>query len=105
MNEYQRVDLLVKILEGDNAKAFAMKTGIPESSLCRIRKGQGKPASYYDKILASYPQVRSQWLYAGTGEPLKERNEKGEILKKVESLERDVKKLTKLVEQLLGGAS
>lgn len=97
MNEHERIDLLVKMLEGDNAKVFASKTGIPESSLCRLRRGQGRPASYYERITAAYPQVRNKWLYSGIGEPLKEKNEKGEVLQKIESLEREVKKLAALV--------
>ena len=104
MNEHERIDLLVKILEGDNAKAFAIKSGIPESSLCRIRKGQGRPSSYFGRIIGAYPQVRKQWLYTGAGEPLKEKSEKGEMLRKIEGLEREVKRLASLVERLVNGA-
>lgn len=99
MKENERIDLLVKILEGDNAKAFATRTGIPPSSLCRVRKGQGKPASYFGRILDAYPEVRKTWLYTGDGEPLKEKSERGEILQKIERLEREVRRLSSLVEK------
>jgi len=99
MKENERIDLLVKILEGDNAKAFATKTGIPPSSLCRVRKGQGKPASYFGRILDAYPDVRKGWLYTGDGEPLKEKSERGEILQKIERLEREVRRLASMVEK------
>jgi len=101
MNEHQRIDSLIKILEGDNAKAFATKTGIPESSLCRLRKGKGRPASYFDKVLSAYPVVRKRWLYFGTGEPLKEKDEKGAVLLKLESLEKEVKRLSSVIERLV----
>ena len=100
MKENERIDLLVKILEGDNARAFATKTGIPPSSLCRVRKGQGKPASYFGRILDAYPEVRKVWLYTGNGEPLKEKSERGEILQKIERLEREVRRLASLVEKM-----
>lgn len=99
MKENERIDLLVKILEGDNAKAFATKAGIPPSSLCRVRKGQGKPASYFGRILDAYPEVRKTWLYTGDGEPLKEKSERGEILQKIERLEMEVRRLASLVEK------
>ena len=100
MTEHERIDTLVKILEGDNAKAFSAKTGIPESSLCRIRRGDGKPSSYYDRILSAYPVVKKNWLYFGKGEPLKDSGEKGEILKKLDRLEMEVKRLASLVEKM-----
>lgn len=101
MNEYERLDLLVKILAGDNAKLFSGRTGIPESSLCRLRKGQGRPVSYFDRVLSAYPEVRKQWLYFGTGEPLKESNEKGEVILKLERLEKEVKRLSSIIERLV----
>lgn len=100
MNEYERIDYLVKVLEGNNAKAFCIKTGIAEASLSRVRKGNGRPAAYYGRIVTAYPQVRKQWLYSGAGEPMKEKKEKGEVLQKIESLEREVKRLSSLIEKM-----
>ena len=101
MNEYERIDYLVKTLEGNNAKAFAVKTGIPEASLCRIRKGIGRPSSYFARIVIAYPQIRKQWLYTGVGEPMRSEMEKGEILRKIEGLEKEVKRLASLIEKTL----
>lgn len=101
MREEERIDTLIKILEGNNAKAFSIKTGIPESSICRVRKGIGRPAAYYGRIIVAYPQVNKTWLYTGAGEPLKEKREKGEVLKKIESLEKEVKRLTSLIEKMV----
>jgi len=104
MNEFERIDYLVKILEGNNAKAFCIKTGIAEASLCRVRKGRGRPAAYYGRIVAAYDQVRKQWLYSGTGEPLKEKKEKGEIIQRLDSLEKEVKRLASLIEKMVKSA-
>ena len=101
MTPSERIDTLVKMLEGNNAKVFADKTNIPPSSLCRVRRGIGKPETYFDRIVKAYPQVRKQWLYSGIGEPLKEKKERGEVLAKIESLEKEVKRLAGLVEELL----
>lgn len=101
MTPSERIDTLVKMLEGNNAKAFAEKTSIPTASLSRVRKGIGRPETYFGRILSAYPNVRKQWLYSGTGEPLKEKKEKGEVLAKIESLEKEVKRLAGLIEELL----
>lgn len=71
MTASERIDFLVGMLEGNNGKAFAQKTGIIESVLSHIRNGKGKerPKSYYPRILAAYPQVNSDWLVAGIGKP------------------------------------
>lgn len=101
MTESERIDLLVKLLEGNNAKAFCVRAGIPEASLSRVRKGKGNPPSYYDRILTAYPQVNKKWLYSGAGEPLMERREKSEILMKIDSLEKEVRRLADLIEKMM----
>lgn len=101
MTPSERIDHLVRMLEGNNARVFAEKTNIPPSSLCRVRKGIGNPETYFNRILAAYPQVRKQWLFSATGEPLKEKKEKGEVLAKIESLEKEVRRLAGLIEELL----
>ncbi len=100
MTGSERIDLLVKILEGNNAKAFCLKANIPEASLSRVRNGRGNPSAYYGRIIAAYPQVNKRWLYSGAGEPLKEKKEKGEILQRLDSLEKEVKRLASLVEKM-----
>ena len=101
MNETERIDFLVKVLEGNNAKAFATKTAIPEASLSRARKGKARPGAYFERILTAYPQVNKIWLFSGDGEPLKENKEKGEILQRIDGLEKEVKRLASMVEMLV----
>lgn len=100
MTEHERIDVLVKLLEGNNAKAFCEKAGIPEASLSRVRRGRGRPETYYERILTAYPQVSRKWLFSEEGEPIKGMNEKGEILVKIESLEREVRRLAQAVEEM-----
>lgn len=100
MNESQRIDYLIRLLAGNNARVFADMAGIRTDSLSRIRNGKGKPSLYFEKILAAYPEVERDWLYYGTGEALKGEREKGEILAKLESLEREVARLATLLESV-----
>ena len=100
MNESQRIDHLIKLLAGNNARVFANVTGIRTDSLSRIRNGKGKPSLYFEKILAAYPEVERDWLYYGTGEALRGEKEKGEILAKLESLEKEVARLATLLESV-----
>ena len=100
MKENERLDYLVNVLAGGNARRFAEKTGIRPDSLSRARKGINHPTSYFERVLSAYPDVSRVWLYDGVGEPLYSTMEKGEILKKLESLERDVKRLTRMVEKI-----
>lgn len=100
MEGNERIDYLIKVLEGNNARKFADKTGIPPDSLSRARNGITNPSTYFTKILKAYDQVRSWWLLTGEGEPLYEDVEKGEVLMKVEALEKEVRALRKAIEKL-----
>lgn len=101
MNESQRIDYLIKLLAGNNARVFANVAGIRTDSLSRIRNGKGKPSLYFERILSAYPEVERDWLYYGAGDALRGEKEKGEILAKLESLEREVARLAGMVEELL----
>lgn len=98
MNEYERLDYLIKVLSGNNARDFALKAGIRPDILSRVRNGRGNPSYYFERILAAFPDIEREWLYTGAGHPTKEQREKGEILSKLESLEREVRRLSELVE-------
>lgn len=100
MNESERLDYLIKVLCGNNARDFASKAGIRPDSLSRVRNGKGTPSFYFERILAAFPDVEREWLYTGIGAPMREQREKGEILEKIESLEREVRRLAALVEWL-----
>ena len=101
MKENERLDYLIKVLSGDNARSFAEKAGIRPDSLSRARSGKGRPSYYFGRILDAFPQVDRDWLYTGVGDPLKETKEKGEIIDRLVSLQEEVRKLSGMVEKLL----
>ena len=101
MEENERLDYLIKVLCGNNARSFAEKAGIRPDSLSRARNGKGRPSYFFGRILEAFPQVDRDWLYTGAGEPMKETKEKGEILTRIESLEKSVAKITKLLDKLI----
>ena len=101
MEENERLDYLIKVLSGNNARSFAEKAGIRPDSLSRARSGKGRPSYFFGRILEAFPQVERDWLYNGVGEPLKETKEKGEIIDRLASLQKEVRKLSGMVEKLL----
>ena len=100
MTEAQRIDYLVSVLEGGNAKAFAEKAGINQQAVTNLRQGRYRIDRFVAKILAAYPDVDDKWLVTGEGEPLHSIREKGEVLRKVDSLEREVRRLARLIEKM-----
>lgn len=100
MTESERVDYLIKVLCGNNARNFALKAGIRPDSLSRVRNGKGTPSFYFERILAAFPDVEREWLYTGAGVPLIREREKGEILAKLDALEKEVKRLNEMVARL-----
>ena len=101
MTDAQRIDYLVSVLEGGNAKAVADKAGIHQQSVTGLRQGRYRVDRFVARILAAYPDVDDKWLVTGDGEPLRSVREKGEALRKVESLEKEIVRLSGLVEELL----
>lgn len=97
MNEYQRLDYLIKVLAGNNARAFALKAGIRPDVLSRVRNGKGNPSFYFERILGAFPTVSRDWLYTGDGAPLMEEREKSEVIARLEALEKEIRKLELLV--------
>jgi hypothetical protein len=102
MKEPDRIDYLVKMLAGNNAKLFAEKCDIDPKAISNMRHGLQKIGSYAERIHAGYPEVSIDWLLTGKGKALRTDTEKGEVLKKMESLEKEVRRLSKLVEKLVG---
>lgn len=100
MTPAERISFLVYDLEGGNAKHFADKCNIPPASLSRIRNGKAEPGAYYPRILNAYPDVRRAWLVEGIGEPYKSQKDKGELVKKIEGLEKEVRGLREAIEKL-----
>ena len=102
MTESERVDYLIKVLSGNNARNFASKAGIRPDSLSRARNGRGNPSFYFERILRAFPDVSREWLYTGIGEPVKD--DESEILRRLTSLEGDVRRLREMVELLVESA-
>jgi len=100
MTAAQRIDHLVMVLEGGNAKRFGEKAGISPQSVSSLRHGKYRIAGFAERILSAYPEVNPEWLTSGEGEPLLAEIEKGEILRKVESLEKEIRRLSELVDGL-----
>jgi len=95
MTGAERVDHLIKTLEGNNAKRFADRTGINTSSLCHLRKGRSRLDNYVDRICLAYPQVNREWLVSGLG------NSGIDIRQKTsEEYEREIRRLNDLVRVL-----
>lgn len=97
MNEHERLDYLIKVLAGNNARAFALKAGIRPDVLSRVRNGKGNPSFYFERILGAFPSVSRDWLYMGDGAPLMEEREKSEVIARLEALEKEIRKLELLV--------
>lgn len=104
MNESERLTYLVDRLEGGSAIRFATKVGIDPATLSRARNGKGRPSAYFAKIEAAYPEVRKEWLYTGAGMPLVGDEEKGEIVKRLEALENEVRRLSRLIESSINSS-
>ena len=101
MTESERIDYLIRVLAGNNARNFALKAGIRPDSLSRVRNGKGTPSFYFERILAAFPSVEREWLYTGTGDAIMEQREKGEILARLDSLEKEVRALRDLLERVV----
>lgn len=101
MTDSERIDYLIKVLSGDNARNFALKAGIRPDSLSRVRNGKGTPAFYFERILAAFPDVEREWLYTGAGEPIKEQKVKNEIIARLDSLEIEVRAVRELLERIV----
>ena len=96
MTDAERIDHLIKILEGDNAVVFSKKCGIPTASLSRARNGKANARFYFPKILKAYPSVRMEWLYEENGEPL----QKSDLMNKIDDLEKEIRRLADIMQEL-----
>lgn len=67
MTEGERLEFLIKQLEGGNLTEFSRKTGIIKSTLSRIKSGQLRIRSKVDAIIRVYPMVEREWLETGNG--------------------------------------
>lgn len=97
MDGRERIDYLIRVLEGNSARSFALKAGIRPDVLSRVRNGRGTPSFYFDRILLAYPEVSREWLYDGKGLPLVSEREKSEVIARLDALEKEIRKLESLI--------
>lgn len=95
MTESERIDYLVKVLEGDNARRFADKAGINPATLSKIRKGTFHVARFADRICSAYPNVNKEWLVVGIGD-----SGVSVRTKTPEDYEREIKRLNDIIDVL-----
>lgn len=69
MTEAERLNLLINVLEGNNAAEFARRIGVQESAMSRMRSGQYGIQKKVNAILKAYPAVNRDWLETGEGYP------------------------------------
>jgi transcriptional regulator with XRE-family HTH domain len=71
INSTDFIKRLKKVIDyyGESASSFAVKIGVPRSSISHILSGRNKPSlEFILKILASYPEVELYWLLNGKGQ-------------------------------------
>lgn len=106
MTESERIDYLIKSLEGDNARRFSDATGIPTPRISKMRNGEQRIWAYIDKICTAYPQVNREWLVNGTGKSGLESTQKTpaeyeEEIRRLKDLVRTLKKELKLNQKVI----
>ena len=69
MTEPERLNFLIKVLEGNNAAEFARRIGVTESAMSRMRSGQYGIKKKINSIILAYPAVNRDWLETGEGYP------------------------------------
>lgn len=111
MTEAQRLDYLIKVLERDNAKAFAEKIGVSQKTVSYMRHGKRSIAIHADKVCRAYPQVKKEWLLTGRGKSgLPESKAPSDYEKELERLNKIIDNLVEenkmqraMIEKLLKG--
>ena len=97
MKESERIDYLVSRLAGNNAKLFATKCGIDPKAISNIRHGKQRILSYSDRIAKGYPEVSMDWLLTGKGRPIKTDEERPEILRRLDAIEKRLGRIEKII--------
>lgn len=110
MTTPERIDYLVKTLAFDSGKVFAQKCGVPETSLSKWRNGARTPShAALEKILATYPSVRREWLYDGTGDPVETHRiqltpgEAADVAARLERLEKMIGDVVEILRDIRDG--
>lgn len=71
INRIQKIIQLKKL----NSSAFADKVGVPRSTISHILSGRNNPSlEFIQKVLDTFPEIRTEWLVRGDGHMLKATN-------------------------------
>jgi hypothetical protein len=100
MKPEERISYLVDTLEGGNAKRFSEKTGICPQSVSALRHGKYGIGRFVQRIADAYPEVSVRWLKTGEGEPTKHKAEKSRLEAKIDTLAKEVMRLSKMIEKM-----
>ncbi len=82
MKEFKnRLEYIIKNLEGGSGRRLSRKTGIPETSVREYRKGikTDPRLSMLLKLLKTY-NLSAEWLLNGTGSPISQVREVVDVL-------------------------
>lgn len=105
MTAPERIDHLIRTLEGNNAAEFSRKTGIDRGALSCIRRGvRYRPDRYFDRILRAYPDVRPEWLLRGEGPASRSEERESAVAEKLDALIAKVDRLTSMLEELVNAS-
>lgn len=69
MTESERIEFLIKYLEGGSGQRFADRIGVSHASVSRMRNGGYGIRLKIESILHAYPAVNRRWLETGEGYP------------------------------------
>ena len=100
MKPEERISYLVDTLEGGNAKRFSEKTGICPQSVSALRHGKYGIGRFVQRIADAYPDVNVRWLQTGEGEPTKDKAERSRLEAKIDTLAKEVLRLSKMIEKM-----
>ena len=100
MKPEERISYLVDTLEGGNAKRFSEKTGICPQSVSSLRHGKYGIGRFVQRIANAYPDVNVRWLQTGEGEPMRNKAEKSRLEAKIDTLAKEVMRLSKMIEKM-----
>jgi transcriptional regulator with XRE-family HTH domain len=102
MTESERIEFLIRNLEGGSGAKFAQRVGMSAAGLSRIRSGEFGIRLKIDPILRAYPSINREWLETGEGYPgdLTVDLVKAQYEKKIEMADKVINHLMKRIEDL-----
>ena len=69
MTEAERIDFLIKYLEGNNSAEFSRKIKTSTATVSRLKNGKASVRLFVNNIIEAYPAVSRRWLETGEGYP------------------------------------